>query len=264
VTTPEPTKSRDDASAPIEVVPIQVNPDGSLAHEGKGDAVAQTAPRPIDYTQTMPAPDVRPQQSQPSAADQAPPAPIEHAQTQTGYANTQTIYTGTRKKTSVGLIVGIVAAVMLVVVAVVLLVAPTFSRSVSRGSSTSTITTDQTATGTYYALWEYDNDVWIYTFILNEDGTGTFRLYLADDESVTQSEVDADDYNEPLAWTQDGNVVTITNPDKDTDTLPDAPNYYTLTTVGNKRVLTPTDSGYKYPSETLYEDWDSAYADMSD
>ena len=112
VTTPEPTKSRDDASAPIEVVPIQVNPDGSLAHEGKGDAVAQTAPRPIDYTQTMPAPDVRPQQSQPSAADQAPPAPIEHAQTQTGYANTQTIYTGTRKKTSVGLIVGIVAAVM--------------------------------------------------------------------------------------------------------------------------------------------------------
>jgi len=287
--TPEPAKAQDGEPAPIEVVPLQVNSDGSLTHEGEDDTATQAAPRPIDYTQATPAPDARP--PQPFAAAQVPPAPVEYAQAQTGYANTQTFYTGTRKRSSVGLVIGIVAAIALVIVAVVVLVVPVFSKSASRGFTDSVITdtttetttrdttnhplthndtTDttttasQTAAGTYYALWKYEGDVWVYTFILDEDGTGTFKLYLADNENVTQSEVDADDYNEPIVWTQDDDEVTITNPDKSTDTLPDAPNYYTLTTVGNKRVLTPTDSGYQYPSETFYEDWNGACADMDD
>lgn len=289
VMTPEPAKPHDSGSAPIEIIPIQVNSDGSLEHAGEDDTVTQAAPRPIDYTQVIPASDVRPQQSRPSAAAQVPPAPVEYARMQTGYANTQTTYTGTRKRSSVGLIIGIAVAVTLVVVAVIALVVPIFSKSVSRESANSVITTNtttrdttnhplthdnntngtttttsQTAAGTYYALWGYDGDVWVYTFILDEDGTGTFKLYLADNKNVTQTEVDADDYNEPIVWTQDGDEVTITNPDKSTDTLPDAPNYYTLANVGNKRVLTPTDSGYKYPSETFYEDWNSACVGIDD
>lgn len=285
VATPGQAKPHDDEPTPIEVTPLQVDSDGSLVHEGNGDAGAQAIPRPIDYTQVTPAPDVYPQQPRPSAATQMPPAPVAYDPAQTGYANTQTAYTGTRRKSIAGLVIGIAVAVTLVVVAVVVFVVPVLSKYANRESSSSvitdtttrdttnhplshdngtTMTTNQVAAGTYYALWEYDDDVWVYTYILGEDGTGTFKLYLASDENVTQSEVDADDYSEPLVWTQDGDEVTITNPDKSTDTLPDAPNYYTLAVVGNKRVLTPTDSGYKYPSETFYEDWSSACANISD
>ena len=131
-------------------------------------------------------------------------------------------------------------------------------------TTTTTTPTDASAAGTYYAIWQYDGDTWVYTFILNPDGTGTFKLFWSTSSEVTQEEVDADNYSESIVWTQSGSEVTVNNPDSDTDTLPDAPNTYTLSTSGDKRVLTPEGSEYKYPSETLYEDWNTAYTNMDD
>ena len=332
----DPDASPVEIPAPINITPIEVNADGSLAHEKSAEPTAampaaapdfvpgaaptaaapaspETAPRPIDYTQSAPMPTGYAQQPQGAGYTQAPPAPSAYVQTQPGYASTQTAYTGTPSKSNKGLVIGIIAAAAVVIAAVIFFVLPRFSTSTTTTSKTTPTTTQNTTTnnngtstnhplttqnnstsdkgtttnqpltnkndtttttpttptdasaaGTYYAIWQYDGDTWVYTFILNPDGTGTFKLYWGTSSDVTQEEVDADTYNESIVWTQSGSEVTVDNPDSDTDTLPDAPNTYTLSTSGDKRVLTPEGSEYKYPSETLYEDWNTAYTNMDD
>ena len=329
----EPDASPVEIPAPISITPIEVNADGSLAHEKSGEPTAaipaaasgfvsgvaptpaaptssEAAPRPIDYTQPAPMPAGYAQQ-QGAGYTQAPPAPSAYVQTQPGYASTQTVYTGTPSKSNTGLVIGIIAAAAVVIAAFIFFVLPKFTTSTTTGSTltttqntttnnngtttnhplttqnnstgdkgtttnhpltnnndstttTTTTPTDASAAGTYYAIWQYDGQTWVYTFILNPDGTGTFKLYLAESNDVTQEEVDNDNYYESIVWTQSGSEVTVDNPDSDTDTLPDAPNTYTLSTSGDKRVLTPEGTEYKYPSETLYEDWNTAYTNMDD
>lgn len=59
---------------------------------------------------------------------------------------------------------------------------------------------EKDAAGRYYAFWKYaDDEVWGYVFDLYADGTGEFRLFLAEDEDFTRAEVDAEEYSEALA-----------------------------------------------------------------
>lgn len=124
---------------------------------------------------------------------------------------------------------------------------------------------EEDAAGRYYAFWKYEDDeIWGYVFDLYADGTGEFRLFLADDDEFTRDEVDGEDYTEGLLWEQDGSAVTLTNP-RGEETLPDAPNDYVLTGTKGHRVLSPSDpNSYHYPDEVLYESYDEALANMSE
>ena len=96
---------------------------------------------------------------------------------------------------------------------------------------------EEDAAGRYYAFWKYEDDeIWGYVFDLYADGTGEFRLFLADDDEFTRDEVDGEDYTEGLLWEQDGSAVTLTNP-RGEETLPDAPNDYVLTGTNGHRTL---------------------------